>query len=250
MRKLGFFFILISFSSCSVFYPSRMFKTKADFNFTEFAANAELEYKIAIDDAIEIKMFANDGLTLVDLAPLSSGSNTSVVTNSNNIRFTVENDGTIRLPILGKTNISGLSVKEAQKKLEDLYSTYYVKPFVFLKVVNKRIIVFPGVGGSATVIKLENEKTSVIEALALAGGISTNGKSRKIKLIRGERTNPQIQLIDLSSIEGMRKGNILVQANDILYVEPSRNISQDILTQITPILGLLTTALLIAQFLK
>jgi polysaccharide biosynthesis/export protein len=250
MRKLGFFFILLTLTSCSVFNPSRMFRAKADYNYTEFAANVEQEYKIAVDDAIEIKMYANDGLTLVDLAPLSAGNSATSVTLSNNIRFNVEPDGSIRLPILGKTNILGLTVKEAQKKLEDSYSTYYVKPYVILKVVNKRIIVFPGAGGTGSVVKLENEKTSVIEALALAGGIAPNGKAKKIKLIRGDRANPQIQLIDLSTIEGVKKGNILVQANDIIYVDPSRNASQDILAQITPILGLLTTALLIAQFLK
>ena len=250
MQKIGFLFILLTFTSCSVFNPSRMFKTNRDFNFTEFSSNAELEYKISVDDAIEIKMYANDGLTLVDLAPLSNNNAQTSTTSTNNIKFTVENDGNIRLPILGKTNIAGLTVKEAQKKLEDLYSTYYVKPFVILRIINKRIFVFPGSGGTGTVVRLDNEKTTVVEALALAGGISSNGKSKKIKLIRGERTNPQIQLIDLSSIEGMKKGNILVQANDILYVEPSRNISQDILAQVTPVLTLLTTALLISQFFR
>jgi polysaccharide export outer membrane protein len=100
-------------------------------------------------------------------------------------------------------------------------------------------------GGSGTVVTLKNENTTLIEALALAGGITETGKAYKIKLIRGDSRNPQVQLIDLSTIEGMKQSNMLLQANDIIYVEPVPRISNAILSQITPIVGILTSMLLI-----
>ena len=65
--------------------------------------------------------------------------------------------------------------------LEEKYASYYVKPFVLMSVQNKRVIVFPGNAGDAKVIPLLNNNTSLIEALALAGGISDDGKAHKVK---------------------------------------------------------------------
>jgi polysaccharide biosynthesis/export protein len=80
--------------------------------------------------------------------------------------------------------------------------------------------------------------------LAKAGGIQ-DGKAHRIKLIRGDLKNPQVYLIDLSTIEGMTKANLTLQANDIIYVEPRDKVPQKVLEAITPYLTLLTTFLLI-----
>jgi polysaccharide biosynthesis/export protein len=109
---------------------------------------------------------------------------------------------------------------------------------------------FPGgQGGSATVLTLLNSNTTLLEAIALAGGI-TDGKAHRVKLIRGTAQNPQIYLIDLSSIEGYKQGNIILQANDIIYIDSRDRVAQKILESITPYLTLLSTALLIYGIFK
>jgi polysaccharide export outer membrane protein len=129
--------------------------------------------------------------------------------------------------------------------LEGQYATFYNKPFVMLRVLNRRVLVFPGTGGFGRVVNIDNENTTLIEALALAGGLTNTGKAWKIKLIRGDLRNPKVMLIDLSTIEGMKQSNLLVQANDIIYVEPVPRYSQEVLAQILPIVGILTSVALI-----
>jgi polysaccharide biosynthesis/export protein len=94
------------------------------------------------------------------------------------------------------------------------------------------------------------ENTTLIEALAMAGGISQTGKSHKIKLIRGDTRSPQVLLIDLSTVEGMKQSNLMLQANDIIYVEPVPRLSQEVLAQITPIVGIITSLLLIYNIVE
>ncbi len=159
--------------------------------------------------------------------------------------YFVDKDGYVKLPVLGNVLIKDISRVEAEKMLEEKYSAYYNRPFIKIKVINKRLFVFNGSGGAGQVVGLSNENTTLIEALASVGGISGTGKAKKIKLIRGDPKNPEIQLIDLSTIEGMKKANLMVQANDIIYVEPVRRISQELLNQITPIVGVLSSLLLI-----
>lgn len=64
-------------------------------------------------------------------------------------------------------------------------------------------MVFTG-RGSGHVVPLDNEGMSLIEVLGLAGGI-TGSKAYRVKLIRGDLRNPQVFLINLSTIEGMKK---------------------------------------------
>jgi polysaccharide biosynthesis/export protein len=85
--------------------------------------------------------------------------------------------------------------------------------------------------------------------LALAGGI-TDGKAHRIKLIRGDPKNPEVYLIDLSTISGMKQSNLVLQANDIIYVEPRPKVAQRILENLTPYLALISATLLIYSLFK
>ena len=51
--------------------------------------------------------------------------------------------------------------------------------------------------------------------------------------------------MDLSTIEGVKNANLVLQANDIIYVEPRERVPQRILENVTPYLSLVTTALLV-----
>lgn len=220
-----------------------MLKTGKDYKYAQFGKDSASlkEYKISPNDIIEFRIFSNDGFKLIDLS--SPNSNTAAATKSS-LDYLVENDGNVKLPILGRTQIKGLTIRQAEQMLEEKYSTFYNKPFITLQVLNKRIIVFPGEGGTGKVITLKDNNTTLIEALALAGGITSSGKAYKIKLIRGELKNPDIYLIDLSTIEGMKKADLIVQANDIIYIEPKLNITSGVLNEITPVLSIITSLLL------
>lgn len=234
-----FALLLVGISSCKVLRPSLMLKTSKTYNFDKITDTLVKEnYRIASTDAIQFKVFANDGFKLVDM------SNSGNVTNSGAvIEETVDKDGYLKLPLLGKIKVIGLTIREAQSMLEKEYETFYVKPFVQLKVVNKRVIVFPGSAGAARVVPIVNNNTTVFEAIALAGGITEDGKAYRIKLIRRTNDKPEVYLIDLSKIEGIAAGNITVLANDIIHVETRPRIAQKALQEITPYLTLLTSSL-------
>jgi polysaccharide export outer membrane protein len=83
---------------------------------------------------------------------------------------------------------------------------------------------------------LQNQNTSLLEALALSGGVSANGKAHRIKLIRGDLKNPQVYLIDLSTIDGMKKANMTLQGNDIVYIEPRNDYVQNFVNRASPYL--------------
>jgi polysaccharide export outer membrane protein len=224
-----------------------MFRVPSNYEYDVDQTIGNVEYRVSPNDIVSMSVYTNDGFKLIDLTASAESvmSRGGAGMNNMSFQYLVEPDGNMKLPIIGKLKLAGLTIREAEKFLETQYANFYNKPFVVIRVVNRRVTVFPGTGGSGRMVNLDNESTTVIEALALAGGITNTGKARKIKLIRGDLRNPRVILIDLSTIEGLKQGNLLLQANDIIYVEPVPRISQEVLTQIAPIVGILTSFALI-----
>ncbi len=251
MRLKSFFCVLLAlvfFTSCKVIQPSLMLKTEKDFQFSKFSDSLILEnYKIAPNDEISLRVFANDGFKLIDITTQSTGA-----IARNTIDEIVDQTGMIKLPLIGKVKLSGMTLRQAQAFLEKEYESQYIKPFIQLRIINKRVIVFPGTVGAARVVNLVNNNTTLFEAIAMAGGISTDGKAYRIKLIRrpSPEDKPEVFLIDLSTIDGVKAGNTTVLANDIIYVEPRPRFGQKVLQEITPYLSIITTSLTLFLLLK
>ncbi|MFH0866014.1 MAG: polysaccharide biosynthesis/export family protein [Bacteroidota bacterium] len=247
MKKYFPFLIIALFlSSCKIFSPSQMLRTGRDFKYAEFPATQDTQqYKIAPDDKISFTIATNNGENLIN--PVSGAAITMANAGG---EYTVEYDGMVKLPILGRVKMSGMTLREAEKFLENSYSKFYNEPFVQLKVTNSKVILFMGgEGGTSSVLTLEKENTTLFEAIAQAGGIS-DGKAFKIKLIRGNLKDPQIYLIDLSTLDGMKKADLVLQANDIIYVQPRNRYPEKFLAAVTPYLSLASFILLIAQTVK
>lgn len=242
MRKiLPALIILLAFSSCRIFRPSLMLKTPKDYAFDKISDTMQKEeYRIAPTDVVSFRLLSNEGFKLVEF---SNSATTLGAVNS--IETTVEADGTVKIPIIGRIKVAGLTVREAEQLFETRYSEFYVGAFVVIRVPNKRVIVFPGNSGQARVITISNNNTTVFEVLAQAGGISEDGKAYRVKLIRNSQPKPKVFLMDLSTIEGLKDGNTIVQANDIVYVESRDRAGARIRAEVFPYISILTSVFLI-----
>jgi len=234
--------VMLLVSSCN--NRSIMFRTKRHYTFSDLSKIPPTrEYKIGLNDQLEISVNPNKGAAMIDAA-------TAVNLVSQTINVIVEFDGTIKLPVLGRIAIKDLTAREAELLLEERFSLFYVDPFVNVKLTNKRVIIFPGSPGTARVMNLANQNTTLTEAIALAGGIPSSGKSHRIKLIRGDIANPQVYLIDLSTIEGMKEGDIVLQGNDIIYVEPINDVIVNFSGRLQSLFILLNLYLIVNSYIK
>jgi polysaccharide export outer membrane protein len=247
---LFLFFLFIVFQGCRSLNPSVMLKTGKDYKYSAFPVSPLLEYKIASNDELSFSIFSNDGFKMIDITAMAGGTGGVTSGTKGALQFKVEFDGTVKLPLLGRIAVKGLTIREAELFLEEKYSAFYNKPFVLVEVTNKKAIIFPGSAGTAKVIDLKRENTTLLEALADAGGIAQSGKAYDIKLIRGDLKNPEVFLIDLSTIEGMKKADLVLQANDIIYVTPHLRIGTDVIGQILPYLSFITTMIVFYELIS
>jgi len=218
-----------------------MLETGSNYPYNSFE-DTKPEYIIRPFDKLDVRIYTNDGFQLIDIETSGATSNQSSISN---ISYLVESDGMVKVPTLGRVMVSGMTIKEAEQFLEGKYTQYYQKPFVYINVTNRRVIVFSAGSTSGKVLTVENEKFTLLEALAQAGGIDDFGKAYRIKVLRGDLNDPKVFLFNISSIEEMKKSNMVLQANDVIYVEKRARYVNRTLNELAPYISLVNTVLLI-----
>jgi polysaccharide export outer membrane protein len=241
---LGILFFVVN--SCGI-NSDIMFKTPKDevLKNDSMLFRTSTVYKIKKDDKISFSVEPNEGISLLS-------SNGALNTNQNqqfNNEFIVMIDGTIQLPVVGNLKVEGLTIRQFEDTLQQLYGKYINKPFVRANVSNKRVIVFPGKGGDARVIPLVNNQTTLLEVLATAGGIAERGKASTVKLMRIVDSVRVVQTIDLSLMSQLSYADVIVLPNDYIYVEPNEDLARETLERISPIIGIVSNILLILSFI-
>ncbi len=239
-------FGLLMLQSCGI-NSSLMLKTPKDYQYSEMdidSANASNEEMVIdINHIIKFQFFVNNGQKVLDIVTNGSTTGTAQTLNAtNSVTYTIQPDSLVKLPVIGDVNIVGMTIKDAQDYLEKLYSEYYIDPYILLTITNNRVIVFPGSGGEAQVIYLKNNNTTLLEVIALGGGIAERGRAKHIKLIRKEESGERkVYLIDLSTIEGLQYTDLVVQNGDYIYIEPVPELGKELLKDIAPIFSLISS---------
>jgi len=216
------------------------------------------EYVLAPNNRFTFKMYVNGGKRLIDMQSMAlmveeaqSGVGGASMRmqggGGGGLDYIIRPDGMAEVPILGDINLTGLTIKEAQDSLARSFLPYYQDPFIQLEVTNRRVIIFPGGSGDAQVVPITNNNMTLMEALASSGGISDRGRAKKIKIMRQTKTGRVVYQVDLSTMEGVKYADMVIQANDYIYVQPLPRFGQEFLKELSPILALITTSLFVVS---
>ena len=236
--NLLLFVSIISISACS-YRNNVMFSHNDDFVAAKLTAEAralETNYTIQPNDLLNVKVYTKNGEMIIDPEyELTKGINNNNRNDRPDPEYLVRLDGSIFLPMVGDVSLTGYTIHEANLKLIELYSEYFVDPYVIANYTNKRITVLGAPGGQ--IIPLENENLTIAEVIAMSGGLEDNGNASAMKLIRGD----EVFLIDFSTVEGYYASNQIVKAGDIIYIEPINRIVADNAGTIALILSMITT---------
>ena len=240
--------LTFALSSCKVYKQNIILETDSDVqseNFKEEIAKIEGAYKIQPGDKLNIEIYTNKGERVIDpnmelnsMTGAGGGGGGRFMPDK---EFEVLPNGNIILPLVYETKVAGYSIAGLQEELKNIYSEYYIQPYVRVRHLNRRVVVLGALGGQ--VIPLEHEKMTVLEILALSGGLNRDSKGRNIRLIRGPLDNPSVQVINLATIDGMQKANLDVVPNDIIYVEPIRRIFTESIRDVAPLIGIVSNVI-------
>ena len=253
MRLIKYCFTIVSIAlllgSCGSLNSNLMFK---EFKGEEITDTIPLEpseqYRLSVDDKITFRLAPKMGEKLMaQETGLGEGQGVNSVSQS---EYRIRKNGTARLPIVGEVSLIGLTLDECEDSIASMYSEVndiYEDPLVSVQITNQRVIVFPGNGSDAQVVKLENANTTLMEVIATAGGITERGKADRIKIIRRENGERKMYVVDLSTVEGLKYVDMIVQANDYVYVEPTADLPREVSERVAPVVSLISSAIFIVS---
>ncbi len=256
MKKLLIFFLIVNLASC-VPYKNIVYvqgDIKSDTNFPS-------AYKVKKKDIlfIEIKSGNEEIQKFFQIGSIAQNGQVS----QNNLYFkgyTVDENGTIELPLLSKIKVEGKTFEEIKNLIRKrLLQTQFASlqdVFVVVKLGGVPYTILGEVKSPQSGV-LYKTQPSILDAIANAGDVTLTGDLRHVVLIRDENGKKVKKEMDLTQSDIINSPYFYIRPNDLVYVKPLRQktlgtgttLSQTISTTITA-LSLITTIILLSNLNK
>jgi polysaccharide export outer membrane protein len=132
----------------------------------------------------------------------------------------VTENGTIDVPLLGEVVVAGRPVREIRAEIQQRLGEYLEKPHVSVEVLEyaSQKCYLLGAFEKPGAIPLDGD-TTLLEAVAVAGGIKEGGDLEGAYVVRG-RTLLPVSLADLL-LRGDTSRNLFLRHGDLVYVPPA-----------------------------
>ena len=138
--------------------------------------------------------------------------------------YTVDSEGYIDFPQLGRIKVAGLKREEVAYTIKDLLveSNLLKDPVVTVEYANLGFNIMGEVNKPGR-YAFDRDRLTILDALSLAGDLSIQGKRQDILLMREQKDGSHLTYrLDLQNAQQlMRSPAFYIQQNDVIYVEPN-----------------------------
>lgn len=136
--------------------------------------------------------------------------------------YTVDAEGYIEFPVLGRIYVAGLNRKQIADLIKDkLVSGDWIKePTVTVDFLNLHFSVLGEVARPGQ-YAMSDDRINILEAISLAGDLTIMGVRSAIYVIREDNGKRIAHKVDIRSKDIFESPVYYLQQNDIIYVEPN-----------------------------
>ncbi len=134
--------------------------------------------------------------------------------------YVVSKDGFINFPVLGRIHVEGMSLSGLSDYLVEKISEKVINPMVTVELVNFHVNVTGEVAHPGVQL-VNQERYSIMDAIAAAGDLTQFGERNNVLLIRETDGRREYHRLNLNSKELLESPYYYLKQNDIIYVEPN-----------------------------
>ncbi len=175
------------------------------------------QYKLNQNDEVELRVITSNAETAKLFRVTSS---TTTMNTSSSFPYRIYEDGTIDIPFLKRVHIEGLTLEEAEDKIESLLVEFVDDVRVKLSLSTGTFCVIGDAGrGYYPIYK---ERMTIFQALALCGGLNESADFGHVKILRTDRTGTKIVEFDVRSKSIIDSEYYYIYPNDVIYVDVSK----------------------------
>ncbi len=195
----------------------------ADLSFDEVSAfdNIDAEYKLQSRDvlAIRIKSIEATAADYLNLEITGSLNNYNGQLSTFMTGFSISDSGYVHIPVLGKIKIGGLTTEEARAYIQRRVDDQLTDATVLINLVSFKISVL-GEVRSPGYYHVYNNRGTILDAIALSGGLNDFADRNDVMLIRQKENGSEAIKVDLTDAALLRSPFYYLRPNDALIVKP------------------------------
>ena len=176
-------------------------------------------------DVIYITVSSKDPelAALFNLSRPQSGNSAATAQRGEMLGYTINLDGTIDFPVVGRLKIAGLTREQISARIkETLISENLIKdPIVTVTFSNLTFSVMGEVARPGQ-YNIDKDQITILEALSKAGDLTIYGQRDKVMVVRQNGLERATYQLDLRSSQIYHSPAFYIRQNDLIYVEPNK----------------------------
>ena len=153
----------------------------------------------------------------------TAGTNSSLSYSNSISGYTVDNDGYIDFPILGKILVADRTREQTAEHIKELLieSRQIKDPVVTVEFMNLGFSVLGEVNRPGR-FKIDRDRFTILDAIGLAGDLTINGQREDVTLIRHDGKKDHVYKLNLLDARQMYASPAFyIQQGDVIYVTPN-----------------------------
>ena len=167
-------------------------------------------YRILVRDQVQITVFDEEDLSTAQR---------------------IDGKGQVRVPLLGNVKLSGLTIRDAEETLEELFvkGEFLKEPMVTLRIIEyapREVSVLGAVRSPGVVpFPIEVNSMDIVDVISKTGGLAGIARGESVRVTRvDEAGEEQIFTVNVEALISGRGGRrtdadrFLIYPNDVIYV--------------------------------
>lgn len=216
--------LLVLASSCSTKHIKYIQDHDAFFDeeTAKVYADSALVYRLKQGDFLTVDFItSNEVLKNTFPMPTHNPLNTNIGSNNATYfsQYQINSSGDVKLPFFGEIPAEGLTIDTLQHLFQQRVDTLFSNTLVVIRLAGSRIA-FLGEVNKQGYIQFAGDKINILQALAMAGGVTDYGNKRNIMILRTMPTGRTVHRIDITNRSIIEQQQFYLQPDDIVFIEP------------------------------
>jgi polysaccharide biosynthesis/export protein len=226
LKKL-FFLVLAYFvlTSCVTHKELKYFTDLSKGKASEPVIDSSYSYRLKSGDVLYLKVVSSTDSKMELFNQSLSNNQSGIAGSGGQLNLLggnlIDQYGDVELPMVGLIKLSGLTLKEAERLVNEKMSEYLTYVTVTLKLMSFRVSVLGEVMDPG-VKQIDRPHLTLLDALSYAGDMTELANRKKVRLIRRENNQNKIYTIDMTSSNMLASEFYYLRPDDVVYVEPLR----------------------------